>query len=78
MLLEVSADEPVFARWRLDVPGVGGQPLALAEEAVKAACSLAGRNLTFTEWADYVGGTAPYIEVCPSYPTAQEQQPKDS
>ena len=41
------------------------------------ACSLAGRNPTVVEWNRYVGRTAPYVEVCPDFPTAQDQFPKE-
>ena len=28
---------------------------------------------TFPEWATYVGDATPYVELCPAFPTAEEQ-----
>ena len=33
-----------------------------------AACQLAGRNLTRTEWDSYVGGLREYRATCPEFP----------
>jgi hypothetical protein len=33
-----------------------------------AACQLAGRNLTRTEWDSYVGGLGEYRATCPELP----------
>jgi hypothetical protein len=38
-----------------------------------ALCALAGRNPALQEWSSYVGDTTPYVELCPGYPTAQDQ-----
>ena len=40
------------------------------------ACILAGRNPTVIEWNTYVGHTAPYVEVCPSFTTERKQRPR--
>ncbi len=34
---------------------------------VDAACDVAGRNLTHTEWDQYIGDLAPYRATCPQY-----------
>jgi len=38
----------------------------------KAACTLAGRNLTRTEWTTYLSGLGPYHATCPDLPTPPE------
>jgi hypothetical protein len=35
---------------------------------LEAACEVAGRNLTRTEWETNVGDLAPYSATCPQYP----------
>ena len=32
-----------------------------------AACTVVSRNLTRTEWADFIGEAEPYHETCPEY-----------
>ena len=77
VLLKLSASEPIYARWSLTGSGLGGG-LVHPEVAPDAlACSLAGRNPTVVEWNRYVGRTAPYVEVCPDFPTAQDQFSKE-
>lgn len=39
-------------------------------EMAEAACRLAGRNLTKSEWASYMGRD-PYRRTCPEYPTGE-------
>lgn len=39
-----------------------------AELQAQAACVLAGRNLTRTEWSTYLGNGEPYRATCPAYP----------
>ena len=34
-----------------------------------AACQLASRNLTHSEWDQYIGDLAPYRANCPQFPT---------
>jgi hypothetical protein len=49
-------------------------PLGIVEWAIdpegmaRAACVMAGRNLTRTEWSTYLGDTEPYRPTCPGYP----------
>ena len=77
MLLETSGEASLYARWDLEGSGLAAQPVPRGEEAVALACSLAGRNPTFDEWTTNFSQTAPYVEVCPSFATADEQQPKE-
>jgi hypothetical protein len=35
---------------------------------VPAACQVAGRNLTRTEWQTYLGDLGPYQATCPEFP----------
>ena len=35
---------------------------------VQQACQIAGRNLTKTEWNQYVGSRTPYVTNCAQYP----------
>ena len=37
----------------------------------RAACELAGRNLTPAEWTRYIGSLAPYRTTCPDQPTSE-------
>jgi hypothetical protein len=41
-------------------------PLSRSEWA-QQACRIAGRNLTPTEWSQFVGDR-PFVKVCPQYP----------
>lgn len=50
---------------RLGVSVWSIDPATLAD----AACSLAGRNLTQTEWETYLGHLGPYRETCPQFPS---------
>jgi DNA-binding SARP family transcriptional activator len=78
ILLELSTEKPVYASWQLDGPGLRGDGrFAPGEATVALACTLAGRNPTYLEWETYVGDSEPYVEVCPGFPTAQQQFPKD-
>jgi WD40 repeat protein len=52
-----SVDHPGVTLWSLD-----------PETLIDAACRIAGRNLSSTEWDTYVGGLAPYHATCPEYP----------
>jgi hypothetical protein len=40
------------------------------DELAAGACRLAGRNLTTTEWATYMGDE-PYRRTCPDYPAGE-------
>ena len=77
VLLETSGEASLDARWDLDGPGLDARPVPRGEEAVASACSLAGRNPTSEEWTTYFSQTAAYVEVCPSFTTAEEQEPKE-
>jgi WD40 repeat protein len=55
--LLVLRDDGVILRWAVGV-----------DELVDTACTLAGRNLTRTEWARYLPNLA-YRATCPAYPT---------
>ena len=37
---------------------------------VEDVCQLAGRNLTRSEWDQYIGDLAPYRRTCPQYADA--------
>ena len=51
---------------RLGVAQWSLEPAGLA----RAACRLAGRNLTRAEWATYMGGES-YRRTCPQYPAGE-------
>ena len=51
------ADPPGVTLWRLDI-----------KTLTQAACRIAGRNLSSTEWNTYVGDLASYRTTCPQYP----------
>ena len=53
----VHGDPPGITLWSLDVDTLS-----------EAACRIAGRNLSPTEWDTYVGDLAPYRTTCPQYP----------
>ena len=38
------------------------------ERLAEAACRVAGRNLTMTEWATYMGDLGRYRPTCPEFP----------
>jgi hypothetical protein len=50
-----------------DPPGVTLWSFA-SETLIDAACRIAGRNLSRTEWDTYIGDLAPYHATCPQYP----------
>jgi WD40 repeat protein len=55
--LASGAQDGTIALWKVDV-----------DLWQSIACSIANRNLTHVEWEQYVGGTTPYIAVCPDLP----------
>lgn len=52
-----STDKTGVATWDLDT-----------EQHAAAGCRLAGRNLSATEWATYLGDLGPYRSTCPQFP----------
>jgi WD40 repeat protein len=58
----------------LEIAVAGGDPLGLTlwsldpATLIDAACRIAGRNLSLTEWDTYIGDLAPYRATCPQYP----------
>jgi DNA-binding SARP family transcriptional activator/class 3 adenylate cyclase/WD40 repeat protein len=42
---------------------------------IEAACRRAGRNLTDSEWATYIGDLAPYRQTCPAQPWPRSKRP---
>ncbi len=56
----------------LETPSDNGIELWSLDPAawVKAACAIAGRNLTTEEWTTYIGDLGEYRATCPEYPGA--------
>ncbi|MDP9331257.1 MAG: AAA family ATPase [Actinomycetota bacterium] len=68
MAAPVSADGSTLVAFAQD-GSAWSFPLSRSEWA-QQACRIAGRNLTPTEWSQFVGDR-PFVKVCPQYPLAR-------
>ena len=79
--IRVSERAPLFGNGGLLLRGDGKEVSATVDTGIAiwdldashwkpAACAIAGRNLTRTEWHQYLGSLGPYRETCPGFDAA--------